>query len=82
MKSEDEKSWLAEVPLDDMQRIVDALYRVHRLHESVADLDGLLDVLLEESQAVANAEASSLLLYDPALDELYFHITKGDSGNQ
>ncbi len=82
MKTEDEKSWLAEVHVDDMQRIVDALYRVHRLHGSVADLDGLLDVLLEESQAVANAEASSLLLYDPALDELYFHITKGDSGDQ
>lgn len=82
MRIEEEISWLAEVPLDEMQRIVDALYRVHRLHESVTDLDGLLDALLEESQAVAHAEASSLLLYDPALDELYFHMAKGETGDQ
>ncbi len=82
MAIEDGISWLADVPLDEMQRIVDALYRVHRLHESVTDLDGLLDVLLEESQAVAHAEASSLLLYDPALSELYFHIAKGERGDQ
>ncbi len=82
MRIENEISWLAEASLDKMQRIVDALYRVHRLHESVTDLDGLLDALLEESQAVAHAEASSLLLYDPALDELYFHIAKGETGDQ
>ena len=82
MKIEDEKSWLAEVPRDEMQRIVDALYRVHRLHASVTDLDGVLDALLEESQAVAHAEASSLLLYDPALEELYFYMARGETGDQ
>ena len=82
MKINDEKSWLAEVPLDEMQRIVDALYRLHRLHASITDLDGLLEALLEESQAVAHAEASSLLLYDPALDELYFHMARGETGDQ
>lgn len=76
-----DKSWLAEVPLDEMQRIVDALYRVYRLHESVTDLDGLLEALLEESQQVANAEASSLLLYDRALEELYFHMALGLTGD-
>ncbi|MCH8204423.1 MAG: GAF domain-containing protein [Candidatus Hydrogenedentes bacterium] len=82
MKINDEKSWLAEVPLDEMQRIVDALYRLHRLHASITDLDGLLEALLEESQAVAHAEASSLLLYDPTLDELYFHMARGETGDQ
>ena len=82
MRIEDQISWLAEVPLNEMQRIVDALYRVHRLHASVTDLDGLLKALLEESQAVAHAEASSLLFYDHALDELYFHMAMGETGDQ
>lgn len=82
LRMDDPNSWLAEIPLADMRRIVDALYRVHRLHDSVTDLDLLLRSLLEESQEVASAEASSLLLYDRALDELYFHVALGESGDQ
>jgi len=70
-----------DASLDEMQRVVDALYRVHGLHASITDLDGLLAAIIEESKAVAAAEAGSLLLYDQTLDELYFHVALGDSGD-
>lgn len=77
-----EDSWLADVPPEDMRRIVDALYRVHHLISAITDLDTLLERIMEESKAVAQAEACSLLLYDARADELYFHVALGEEGDQ
>ncbi len=65
-----------------MQRIVDALYRVHRLIAAMTDHDTLLERIMEESKAVANAEAGSLLLYDAEKEELYFRVALGERGDQ
>ncbi len=75
-------SWLRDVSPDELRRIVDALYRVHRLIAAITDLDALLESIVEESKQVANAEASSLMLYDPERDELHFHVALGESGDQ
>jgi two-component system, NtrC family, sensor kinase len=75
-------SWLDAASPEDMRRIVDALYRVHHLHAEVTNRDGLLSAIVEQSKAVAEAEACSLLLYDGASDTLHFHVAMGDTGDQ
>lgn len=67
---------------EELRRLVDALHHVHRLIAAMPDLYTLLLVITEESRLVARAEASSLLLYDPVEDHLYFHVALGDSGDQ
>lgn len=74
--------WLKDVPPADMQRIVDAVYRVHSLIAAITDLDTLLKSIIDESKQVAHAEACSLLLFDPTAKQLYFHITHGEKGDQ
>lgn len=74
--------WLNEVSPDELRRIVDVLYRVHRFNAVITDLDTLLERIMEEGKQVANAEACSLMLYDPAGDELYFEVALGDAGDQ
>ncbi len=74
--------WLRDVPPSDMKRIVDALYRVHRLLSAITDLNALLERIMEESKGVANAEACSLMLYDPESGELYFQVAQGETGDQ
>lgn len=71
-----------EYSVQDLQRIVGALYRVHRLVAVLTDLDQLLSRITEESRHVARAEASSLMLYDPETNELYFRVALGESGDQ
>jgi len=77
-----EAPWHEHASPDELRRTVDALYHIHRLISAMTSLDELLLRILEESRSVAGAEASSLLLFDPAKDELYFHVALGDSGNQ
>lgn len=74
-------SWVAN-DAEQIQRVVKALYRVHRLLSVITDIDALLARITEEGRSVAQAEASSLLLYDAEADELYFHIALGLSGDQ
>jgi len=74
--------WLANVPPDEVRRIVDALYRVHRLISAITDRDTLLERIMEEGKDVARAEACSLLLYDAPREELYFQVAQGESGDQ
>lgn len=74
--------WLANVPPEEMRRIVDALYRVHRLIPAITDRDTLLERIMEEGKEVARAEACSLLLYDQASGQLYFQVAQGESGDQ
>ena len=77
----DDIPWLKDVSPAEMRRIVDALYRVHRLISVITDLNTLLERIMEESQQVANAEACSLMLYDADAEELYFQIVQGETGN-
>lgn len=67
---------------EEMLRIVEALYHVHQLIAALTDLDTLLERITEESKEVVGAEASSLMLYDPSTDELFFHVALGESGDQ
>jgi signal transduction histidine kinase len=75
-------AWLTDVSPEDMRRIVDALHRVHHLISHITDLGTLLEQIMEESKAVAHAEACSLMLYDPEAEELYFRVALGESGDQ
>ncbi|MBI5091408.1 MAG: GAF domain-containing protein [Candidatus Hydrogenedentes bacterium] len=74
--------WLANVSPDEMRRIVDTLYRTHRLISAITELDTLLERIMEESKQVANAEACSLMLFDEQRNDLYFQVTLGEQGNQ
>lgn len=75
-------AWLNEVSPDELRRIVDVLYRVHRFIGVITDLDTLLQSIMEESKSVAQAEACSLMLYDAEAEELYFHVALGEKGDQ
>lgn len=74
--------WLQQASKGEMSRVVEALYRVHRLNSAVNDLDTLLTLISTEAMRVAEAEAASVMLYDPGHEELYFRIALGDSGDQ
>jgi len=73
---------LGDATPEEIRRIVEALYHVHRLIAVITDLDTLLVRITQESKSVAGAEASSLILYDAASDELYFQVALGEAGDQ
>lgn len=75
-------TWLDGVSADELRRTVDVLYRVHRLVFHITDHDTLLKQILDESKQLADAEACSLLLYDPHADDLFFHVALGEHGDQ
>ena len=75
-------AWLDDVSPDELRRIVDVLYRVHRFVALITDLHTLLARIMEESKQVAHAEACSLMLYDAPAQELYFEVALGESGDQ
>jgi len=79
---DDKMSWLGAATDDEVKRVVEALYRVHRLTTVITELDTLLTRIAEESRGVAQAEACSLLLYDQQCDEIYFQVAIGESGDQ
>ncbi|MBI2434101.1 MAG: GAF domain-containing protein [Candidatus Hydrogenedentes bacterium] len=74
--------WLSQASAEELRRTVEALYHVHSLIAAITDLDTLLLRIAEESRQVARAEASSVMLYNPATDELYFQVAIGTSGDQ
>ena len=82
MTTDHDIPWLRDVPPKDMRRIVDTLYRVHRVIAAVTGLDTLLERVMEESKQVADAEACSLMLYDGQTQELYFRVAQGETGDQ
>lgn len=75
-------AWLDNVSSEELRRIVDVLYRVHRFISLITDLNTLLARIMEESKQVATAEACSLMLYDVSTEELYFEVAIGESGDQ
>lgn len=62
-------------------RIINALSRVGEFISSITDLNKLLELIMEESKVVADAEASSLMLYDGESNQLYFEIALGDKAD-
>lgn len=72
----------AQASNGEMARIVDALHRMHQLLGVITDLDALLERLVDEGRLVASAEASSILLYEPADGDLYFYMALGERGDQ
>ncbi|MCP4642396.1 MAG: GAF domain-containing sensor histidine kinase [bacterium] len=74
--------WFTDVSPDELRRIVDVLYRVHRFVGVITDLDTLLERIMEESKQVANAEACSLMLFDEDTQELFFQVALGETGDQ
>jgi adenylate cyclase len=59
----------------------DALRRVSEAVSSLLAVDKVLDLIAEKAKIVTRAEASSLLLLDPARGLLHFHVAKGESIN-
>lgn len=78
----EELPWLECASREEMKRTVEAMYRVHKFIGAITDLDTLLEYITEESQLVAGAEASSIILYDRDSEDLYFHVALGDSSDQ
>lgn len=60
-----------------LEKKVQTLYRVNDFMASISDLTRLLTLIMQESKNIVDAEASSLMLYDPKTDELYFEVAKG-----
>lgn len=75
-------AWLDGASADDLRRVTDALYRVHKLSELVTEYSAVLDMIMVESRTVANAEACSLLLYDEVEEELFFSVALNESDEQ
>ncbi len=67
---------------ETMRRVFTALHRAHRLTSVVTDQEALLKGITEESRGVAQAEASSLILWDAQRNDLYFRVALGKSGDQ
>jgi len=78
---QEEFPWLDNASREEMKRTVEAMYRVHKFIGAITDLDTLLEYIAEESQQVAGAEASSIILFDPLQKDLYFHTAMGESGD-
>ena len=78
----EELPWLECASREEMKRTVEAMYRVHKFIGAITDLDTLLEYVTEESQLVAGAEASSIILYDAESEDLYFHVALGGGSDQ
>ena len=62
---------------DTSQRIVDAFARVVQAIQDVTDVPHLLQTIMTESKVLLDAETSSLFLYDPERNDLYFDVVVG-----
>lgn len=56
-----------------LQRVTSFILHIGNLHE-------LLDLIMEESKKILEAEASSLLLYDEDDEVLFFEVARGEKG--
>jgi signal transduction histidine kinase len=74
--------WLDRASAEDLRRVTDALYRVHKLNELVTEYSAVLDTIMVESKAVACAEACSIILYDEDKNDLYFSVALSESEEQ
>ncbi|MCM8816231.1 MAG: ATP-binding protein [Candidatus Omnitrophica bacterium] len=58
------------------------LKKVNSFISHITNLHKLLDSIMEESKKILNAEASSILLYDPNEKILCFEVAKGKKGEK
>ncbi len=66
--------------LQEKIRRLHALIEVSAILNSSLDLDEVLRLVLEKAQAVTNAEASAILLYNPEINKLEFEVALGEKG--
>lgn len=60
------------------------LHFLHQISQKISEkkpLSRLMTDIMENSKVLMNAEASSLLLYDPGDDKLHFMVATGEKGN-
>ncbi len=65
-----------------LKKQFEALQRVNSFISHITNLRKLLNLIMEESKKILNAEASSLLLYDPEEKNLYFEVATGKKGGK
>jgi nitrate/nitrite-specific signal transduction histidine kinase len=68
-----------------LQKTNERLTTLHEISRRLSEkkpLTQLLTDIMETSKRVMEAEASSLLLYDPEKNHLYFDISTGEKGDQ
>lgn len=65
----------------DATTLIDQLKGISSWVASVADVDRLLELIIETATTVVQAEAASLLLLDPKTDALYFKVATGAKGD-
>lgn len=69
--------------LSDLRYLLDQMNLVHEVSMQISErksLARLLTEIMESSKTVMNAEASSLLLYDPGDKALHFQVATGEKG--
>jgi sigma-B regulation protein RsbU (phosphoserine phosphatase) len=67
----------------ELQCIIDEMKFLHKISQKISEkkpLPRLLSEIMESSKLLMNAEASSLLLYEPADEKLHFHVATGAKG--
>jgi len=65
-----------------LKRRIAALEQVARFVDSVRNLKQLLSEIMRVSAELLDAEASSLMLYDPVARELYFEVALGEKSGK
>jgi len=65
-----------------LENRIAALEQVARFVDSIGNLRQLLSEIMKVSAELLDAEASSLMLYDPAARELYFEVALGKKGGK
>jgi sigma-B regulation protein RsbU (phosphoserine phosphatase) len=74
-------------PPAEVERLEAKIKRLHGLIEATAlitsslNLEDVLRLVLERAQEVASAEASSILLFNPATQRLEFEVALGEKGS-
>lgn len=66
---------------ETFRKQLEVLHRVDKFMSTLTDTDQLLDQIMQESQAVTDAEASCLALYNAAAGEFVFEVVLGEKGD-
>lgn len=65
-----------------LRRQVETFYEVNRFMGSIYNLEQLLDLIMQESEAAVRAEASCIGLYDPSGDCLHIEFASGEKKSE
>lgn len=65
-----------------LRRQVETFYEVNRFMRSIYNLEQLLDLIMQESEAAVRAEASCIGLYDPSDDCLHIEFASGEKKSE